>query len=213
MKIRWHGHACFELSDGQVVVTDPHDGKYIGIPPPRVRGDIILVSHDHPDHNSVKTVRGASSRVYDRPGSYQDGRIKITGVPSYHDDAHGQKRGQVVIFRIEMEGIRICHLGDLGCVPGRSELEALDGVDILFVPVGNVFTIDGARAWEVVELVKPLVAVPMHYRVGGLSLSIKTVDTFLAQARGKAEVINVGNEIEFDVPDLPESLTVWVFSL
>ncbi|MEM4729661.1 MAG: MBL fold metallo-hydrolase [Thermoplasmata archaeon] len=213
MRIRWHGHACFELSDGQIVVTDPHDGKYIGIPPPRVKGDIILVSHDHFDHNSVKTVRGTGSRVYDKPGSYEDGKVKILGVPSFHDDVQGQKRGQVVLFKIEMEGLRFVHLGDLGCIPGERELEALGAVDILFVPVGNVFTIDAVRAWEVVTRIQPIVAVPMHYRVGGLSLSIKTVDPFLAEARGKAEIVNVGNEIEFEVPDLPEELTVWVFSL
>lgn len=213
MKIRWHGHACFEVADDVVLVTDPHDGRSLGIPPPSVRGDIILVSHDHFDHNSVKTVRVAASRVYDKAGSYVDGKVKILGVESYHDDVEGQKRGRVVMFRFEMEGLRLCHLGDLGCLPGREALEALDGVDILFVPVGNVFTIDAARAWEVIRLMDPLVAIPMHYRVGGLSLSIKTLDPFLAQAKGSAEVVNVGNEIVFDLPDLPDRLTVWAFSL
>ncbi len=213
MKIRWHGHACFEVADDVVVVTDPHDGKSLGIPPPSVRGDIILVSHNHFDHNSVKSVRGASSRVYDRPGSYTDGRVRILGVESYHDEVEGQKRGRVVMFRFEMNGLTVCHLGDLGCVPGREALDALDGVDVLFVPVGNIFTIDASRAWEVVRLLNPLVAIPMHYRVGGLSLSIKTLDPFLAQASGAAEVVNVGNEIVFEIPDLPEKLTVWVFSL
>jgi L-ascorbate metabolism protein UlaG (beta-lactamase superfamily) len=213
MKIRWHGHSCFEISDGQTVVTDPHDGKSIGIPPPRARADIVLVSHNHFDHNSVRSVKVASSRVYDKPGEFADGKIEILGIPSYHDEQQGQKRGPVTIFRFRMDDIKMCHLGDLGCIPGEDVLDQLGEVDVLFVPVGDIFTIDGPRAWRVIEAVDPLVVVPMHYRVGGLSLSIKTIDPFLAEARGRAEIVNVGNEMEFDRTDLPEKLTIWVFSL
>jgi len=213
MKIRWHGHACFEISDGQVVVTDPHDGRSIGIPPPRVKADIVLVSHNHFDHNSVRSVKGASSRVYDKAGKFTDGKMDILGVPSFHDDAGGAKRGPVVLFKFSMDGIRFCHLGDLGCVLGESELAAIGEVDVLFVPVGNIFTIDAVKAWQVIRSLNPLVAIPMHYRVGGLSISVKTIDPFLAEANGKAEAINVGNVIEFDRQDLPETLSAWIFSL
>ena len=213
MKIRWHGHSCFEISDGQTVVTDPHDGKSIGVPTPRAKADIILVSHNHFDHNSVRTVKGASSRVYDKPGMFTDGKMEILGVPSFHDEAQGQKRGPVIIFKFKIDNIRMCHLGDLGCIPGEDVLQQLGEVDVLFVPVGDIFTIDGTRAWEVIAAINPLVVVPMHYRTGGLSLSIKTIDPFLAGARGKSEIVNVGNEMEFDRTDLPETLTVWVFSL
>jgi L-ascorbate metabolism protein UlaG (beta-lactamase superfamily) len=213
MKIRWHGHSCFEISDGQTVVTDPHDGKSIGIPPPRAKADVIMVSHNHFDHNSVRTVKGASSRVYEKPGRYTDGNIEILGVQSFHDEAQGQKRGPVIIFKFKMDDIRMCHLGDLGCIPDDDVLQQLGEVDVLFVPVGDIFTIDGPRAWRVIDAINPLVAVPMHYRVGGLSLSIKTIDPFLAEAKGKSEIVNVGNEMEFDRTDLPETLTLWVFSL
>jgi len=213
VKIRWHGHSCFEISNGQTVVTDPHDGKSIGIPTPRAKADVILVSHSHFDHNSVRTVKGTNSRVYDKPGSYADGKMDLLGVTSFHDEAQGQKRGEVIIYKFKMDDIRICHLGDLGCVIGDDVVRQLGEVDILFVPVGNIFTIDGPRAWQVIDAIDPLVAIPMHYRVGGLSLSIKTIDPFLAEAKGKASIVNVGNEIEFDRIDLPEKLAVWVFSL
>jgi L-ascorbate metabolism protein UlaG (beta-lactamase superfamily) len=213
MKIRWHGHACFEISDGLTVVTDPHDGKSIGIPPPRAKADVILVSHSHFDHNSVRTVKGTNSRVYDKPGRYMDGKMEVLGVASYHDEVQGQKRGPIVLFKFKMDDIRMCHLGDLGCVIGEDVLQQLGEVDVLFVPVGDIFTIDGPRAWQVIAAINPLVAVPMHYRVGGLSLSIKTIDPFLDEAKGKAEIVNVGNEIVFDRTDLPEALSVWVFSL
>jgi L-ascorbate metabolism protein UlaG (beta-lactamase superfamily) len=213
MRIRWHGHACFEISDGETIVTDPHDGKSIGIPPPRVKADIVLVSHNHFDHNSVRSVKGQNTRVFDRPGRFTDGKMEIAGVPSFHDDAGGQKRGGMVLFRFKMDGIRFCHLGDLGCKLGEAELQELGEVDVLFVPVGDIFTIDAVRAWEVIRSVNPLVAIPMHYRTGGLSLSIKTVDPFLAGADDRVEVVNVGNEMVFYREDLPESLAVWVFSL
>ena len=213
MRIRWHGHACFEISDGITVVTDPHDGKSIGIPPPRVKADVLLVSHNHFDHNSVRSVKGQNTRIFEKPGRFTDGKMEITGVPSFHDDAGGQKRGGMVLFRFKLDGIRFCHLGDLGCMLGEAELQELGEVDVLFVPVGDIFTIDAVRAWQVIRAVNPLVAIPMHYRTGGLSLSIKTVDPFLAGADDRVEVVNVGNEMVFDLEDLPESLAVWVFSL
>jgi L-ascorbate metabolism protein UlaG (beta-lactamase superfamily) len=213
MRIRWHGHACFEVSNGQVVVMDPHDGRSIGIPPPRVKADIALVSHNHFDHNSVRSVKGNNTRVYDKPGKFADGKMDILGVPSCHDDVGGAKRGPVILFKFAMEGIRFCHLGDLGCLLGEEELAAIGEVDVLFVPVGNIFTIDAVKAWQVITAINPQVAIPMHYRVGGLSISVKTIDPFLAEAKGKAEVINVGNVIEFDRQDLPEQLSAWIFSL
>jgi len=213
MRIRWHGHACFEVSNGQVVVMDPHDGRSIGIPPPRVKADIALVSHNHFDHNSVRSVKGNNTRVYDKPGKFTDGKMEILGLQSCHDDVGGAKRGPVILFKFAMEGIRFCHLGDLGCIPGEAELSAIGEVDVLFVPVGNIFTIDAVKAWQVITAIDPLVAIPMHYRVGGLSISVKTIDPFIAEAKGKAEVINVGNVIEFDRQDLPEQLSAWIFSL
>jgi len=213
MRIRWHGHACFEISDGVTVVTDPHDGKSIGIPPPRVKADVVLVSHNHFDHNSVRSVKGQNTRVFDKAGRFAEGALEIAGVPSFHDDVGGQKRGGMVLFSFRMDGIRLCHLGDLGSTLGEKELSELGEVDVLFVPVGDIFTIDATRAWEVIRSVNPLVAIPMHYRTGGLSLSIKTVDPFLAGADDRVEVVNVGNEMVFDREDLPESLSVWVFSL
>jgi L-ascorbate metabolism protein UlaG (beta-lactamase superfamily) len=119
----------------------------------------------------------------------------------------------MVLFAFKMDGIRFCHLGDLGSTLGEKEIAEIGPVHILFVPVGDIFTIDATRAWEVVRSIKPLVAIPMHYRTGGLSLSIKTVDQFLDDADDNVEVVNVGNEMVFDREDLPESLSVWVFSL
>ncbi|MFW6144812.1 MAG: MBL fold metallo-hydrolase, partial [Candidatus Natronoplasma sp.] len=89
MRIRWHGHACFEIGDDNIIVTDPHDGKSIGISPPKVEGDIILVSHDHYDHNAVREVDKEESTIVNEPGEKEVNGVKIKGIRSYHDKSEG----------------------------------------------------------------------------------------------------------------------------
>lgn len=209
MRIRWHGHACFEISNEKAIVTDPHDGKSIGIAPPRVKADAIFVSHDHFDHNSVKSIDG-SPKVYKNPGKARFGDIKIRGILSYHDEAVGAKRGENIIFKWNMEDMDFCHLGDLGHLLDEKAIKKIGKVDILFIPVGSVFTIDGTGAWQITKSISPKVVIPMHYRVGGLSLSIQGVEPFLGHLES---VRKVGNAIDFDIEDLPETLEAWVFSL
>lgn len=209
MRIRWHGHACFEISNDTVIVTDPHDGKSIGIAPPRVRADAILMSHDHFDHNSIKSV-GGSPKVFKRVGKSRFGEIEIYGIPSFHDDKAGEKRGENTIFKWKMDDMTFCHFGDLGHSLDNKTVNKIGEVDVLFTPVGNVFTIDALGAWQMVQKISPKVVVPMHYRVGGLSLSIQGVDPFLKYIQ---DVRKVGNAIDFDIEDLPDTLESWVFSL
>jgi L-ascorbate metabolism protein UlaG (beta-lactamase superfamily) len=210
MIIRWHGHACFEISNGHTIVTDPHDGKSIGIKPPQVKADLTLVSHNHFDHNSVKTVNKTSTRSCSVPGKHREFDIEIKGIKAYHDNTGGEKRGEICIFSFLMDGISFCHLGDLGHILEPEQIKAIGKIDILFVPIGDVFTIGAQEAWKTITLLQPIVAIPMHYRVGGLSLSIQPLDPFLANAE---RIERVGNEIHFEREDLPESFEVWVFSL
>jgi L-ascorbate metabolism protein UlaG (beta-lactamase superfamily) len=210
--IRWHGHACFEITNEDVtLVTDPHDGKSIGIKPPIVKADIILVSHDHFDHNSTRTVEGPGTKIIkecNEPCNVNG--VEIKSVPCYHDDLKGEKRGQNNIYHFKMNETYFCHLGDLGHIINDNIAKMLKPVDILFIPVGNVFTINAASAWKVISKINPRIIVPMHYRVGGLSLSIKPVDMFLEQA---VKIQRVGNEIDFEHEDLSDEQQVWVFSL
>lgn len=214
MLIRWHGHSCFEVSsDGDAtIVTDPHDGKSIGIKPPAVQADIVLMSHDHFDHNCDRIVQGADKKSVTKPGSQTVKGIPILGVESWHDREDGRKRGRNIIFRFEVDGMRLCHLGDLGQVLDDGQVSKLGAVDVLFIPVGGTFTLDADMAWEVVRKLKPRVIVPMHFRVGGLSLSIAPVDGFLDKA-DKDSVVRVGNEVELTADELPGNQEIWVFSL
>ena len=194
------------------MITDPHDGKSIGIPAPKLRGDVILVSHDHFDHNCVRQVKGSELTVIKDPIMTVERGVRIQGIESYHDTAQGAKRGRNIVFKIEMEGMTFCHLGDLGHMLDDSQLSEVGTPDVLFMPVGDTFTVDVRTAIDLAKKIAPKVIVPMHYRVGGLSLSIRPVDDFL-KGFPDEEIVRVGNEIEFVPEDLPEKTEIWVFSL
>lgn len=210
MKIVWHGHSCFEIRDGITVVTDPHDGKSIGIKPPVVKADVVLVSHDHFDHNCIRIVKG-DPRIITECGETVIDDLKIRGVPSFHDREEGSKRGKNTIFCFEMDGIKFCHCGDLGHLLTEKQAEAIGPVDILFIPVGGVFTIDSNDAKKVIETIKPSVVIPMHYHVGGLSISVDSIDSFL-DGLSEEDVLGVGNEIDFNKEDMSQKTEYWVFS-
>lgn len=179
LRIRWHGHSCFGITNEITLVTDPHDGKSIGISAPDVSGDIIFVSHDHYDHNSVKTVEKEESIVKRNEIEEAVKEVMIKGVKSFHDESGGSKRGENIIYLFSMDDISFCHLGDLGHELGENDIQQIGNVDVLFIPVGGNFTIDANKAWDVINGIKPRIVVPMHYKIGGLSLPIAGVDSFL----------------------------------
>ena len=211
LQIRWHGHACFEITNDITLITDPHDGKSIGIPAPLVSGDVILVSHDHYDHNSIKTVEKEGSKIVtdDRKRNLFD--IAIKGFESYHDECCGEKRGNNIIYKFVYEDINFCHLGDLGHDLPEDVAQQIGDIDILFIPVGGTFTIDADQAWKVISKIKPKIIVPMHYKIGGLSLPIAGIEPFLET--NKYKVLKVGNEIDIEKEDFPKETEVWVFTM
>lgn len=211
MEIRWHGHSCFEIGDGMRIVIDPHDGRSIGIKTPKVQADLVLVTHHHFDHDAVRVVRG-NYRVIDSPGNYEIGDVRITGIEAYHDEMNGRKRGKITMFKIEKEGIRILHVGDLGHVLTSEQLSEIGNVDILFTPVGGVYTVDAEKAYQNAMNIRPRVVVPMHYKLPGMSLGIAPVDEFLKLFR-EEQVEYVGNSIYVTRDDLPRNMQVWVFTL
>jgi len=212
MLIRWHGHSCFEISNGTTIMTDAHDGKSIGIRPPDVAADIVLQSHDHFDHNCARLIKGQDKKVIINADPIEIDGIRIHGVNSFHDEVKGDKRGPNIIYIFEMNEMKFCHLGDLGEPLDEEQVRAIGDIDVLFCPVGGTFTVDAQGAWEVINLIKPKVIIPMHYRVGGLSLSIAPIDGFLDGISGQ-ELVKVGNEIEFGAEDMPEEQEIWMFSL
>lgn len=184
MIITWIGQACFKIQDktgaeGIILVTDPFD-KSIGLKPPAFEANIVTVSHGHPDHDNVKALRG-DPFVIDCAGEYDIKGVSVCGVDSWHDDKSGKERGANIIFRIEMDGISVSHLGDLGHELDSKQLDLLVGTDILLIPVGGKYTIDAKKAVEVVSQIEPRIVIPMHYKVPGLKIDIDGVDKFIKE--------------------------------
>ncbi|MEM0492378.1 MAG: MBL fold metallo-hydrolase [Candidatus Thermoplasmatota archaeon] len=212
LQLRWHGHACFEITNNTTLVTDPHDGRSIGIPTPTVQGDIILVSHNHYDHNSIKTVEKTSSKVITDERRRTIDNIEIKGFRVYHDKENGAKRGHNIMYKFTVDDISFLHLGDLGHELDEKIIKDIGDVDILFIPVGGVFTIDGENAWRIINNIKPNIIVPMHYKIGGLSIPVQGIEQFLGRNPG-VKVVKVGNEIDIEKEDMPKEQEIWVFTI
>lgn len=178
MQITWHGQACFKIQGKEAtIITDPFDGKKYGLKLPRLSGDIVTSSHDHDDHNNVKAVSGQPF-IIDTPGEYETKNVFIWGIHSWHDNKEGADRGENIIFIFQIDDIKIAHLGDLGTNLNDEQFNQLEGVDILLIPVGGVYTINGQQAAEVVNKVEPRIVIPMHYKVPGLKLKLDGVEKF-----------------------------------
>ena len=178
MEITWYGHACFRIREmGITIVADPYD-REIGYTLPRIRADVVTISHSHEGHNCPRGFRG-SPRVLGCAGEYEIGGVFITAVLTFHDAVQGQERGQNIVFVYDFDGLTVCHLGDLGHVLTQLDVETLDEVNVLLVPVGGGSTLGAAQATEVIGLLEPNVVIPMHYQTEGLERSLASVSPFL----------------------------------
>jgi len=212
MKIRWNGHASFMITaaNGTVIVTDPYEpgcfGGGIKYEPVSEKADIAVVSHDHADHNWVKGLAGKPQVV---KGSAEAKGIKFFGVPVYHDESQGKERGRNTVFAFEVDGVRVCFVGDLGHQLSPEDLKKLGQIDVLLAPVGGFFTIDAAGASKLVEAMKPKVMIPMHFKTAKCGFPIAPVDDFLKRMTA---VKKLGvSELELQKDKLPaKGPEVWV---
>jgi len=187
MNIQYYGHSCFKISTkpagrGQEEVNiflDPFDKK-IGLRPPQGQADLVLTSHGHTDHSNVDVLKG-NPTIIDIPGEYSVKGVNIVGIRSFHDEKEGQERGLNTIFILESEDLRICHLGDLGTDLNEKQLEELDGVDVMMIPIGGKYTIDAKKAMEIVRKVEPKIVIPMHYKIGGSVADIDDEKKFCSE--------------------------------
>jgi L-ascorbate metabolism protein UlaG (beta-lactamase superfamily) len=180
MEIQWLGHSCFRLrSRDTTIITDPPD-RSTGYALSSLTANIVTVSHQHPGHNAVESCSG-NPRVIDGPGEYEVAGVLIDGVRTYHDAKQGQERGRNTAYVIELEDLRVCHLGDLGHVLTAEQTEAMSDLDILLAPVGGHSTIDAAAAAEVVSLLEPKLVIPMHYRTSASKGDLDPLEPFLKQ--------------------------------
>lgn len=178
MRIRWLGHACMVLESetGTKVMADPF-GEGVGYKLPREAVDLVTVSHDHYDHNAVDVLPG-KPKVIKTAGQHQAAGVTIEGFPTFHDSQRGASRGKNLVFLIIMDGLRVVHCGDLGHLLEPSLLEALKPVDVLLLPVGGVYTINGAEAHQLAEELQPRIIIPMHYQTPDGLIRLEPLENF-----------------------------------
>ncbi|HNS65754.1 MAG TPA: MBL fold metallo-hydrolase [Candidatus Woesebacteria bacterium] len=218
MQIVYLGHSSFKLKGKNgSVVTDPFSQSSVGFSFPSTTTDIITVSHQHADHNAIGLLKPTSRRerpfLVTQPGEYEVGGISVFGVPTFHDDVAGALRGNNTVFTIFLEGIRLCHLGDLGHPLSTEQVEAIGSVDVLFCPVGGVFTLDPAAAVKTIRQLEPSIVIPMHYKTAKHEPSIfgelKTVEEFLHTYGVEVEPVT---KLEITSLKLPEETEVVVLT-
>lgn len=215
--LRWFGHAFFLLTSAQGVRVALDPFGEIGYPMPEVTADVVTVSHAHADHAGVERVagspvvlRGLSADGGDWSAiSYRLKDVQITTLPAYHDDVQGRTRGLNTIFIVETNGLRLAHLSDIGHTLSEADLEAMGRIDVLLIPVGGKFSIDGREAKEVMSRLDPRVTIPIHYKTAATaSWPIEDEGTFLAGLENvrRLEQLTVSLTRE----TLPEQPEVWV---
>jgi len=187
MQITWHGQSFFEIEikdsinnskEKIIICIDPFD-ESLGLKVPKVEAQICLITHSHSDHSNVKAIKGEPFLV-EEPGEYEVKGVFIKGIPSFHDASGGKERGSNIIYKIEAENIKLCHLGDLGQKElNEEQLEEIGEVDILMIPVGGVYTIDAKEAAAIISQIEPRLVIPMHYKVPKLKLDIDGIEKFL----------------------------------
>jgi len=184
MNIVWCGHSLFKITTNPQknspikIVIDPYN-KSAGLRVPKLEADILLITHQHDDHNNIKAVSG-NPFLIEGPGEYDVKNIFIEGIPSFHDDNQGKERGENTIYVIESENLRICHLGDLGQKElTEQQLEKIGDVDILMIPVGGTYTISAQEAGKIMSQLEPHITIPMHYGLPNLKIKLDPINNFL----------------------------------
>ena len=216
MDIYWGGQALFRLKGkNATVIIDPFDPNMMGYKLPKdLTGDVVLVTHEHHDHNNsdaITTSDDKKAMVFSEPGEYEVAGAVITAIDSFHDDQNGAERGKNLIFHIMMDGLNIVHLGDLGQSKLTEEqLAQIGEVDILLIPVGSVYTIDGRAAAEIVAQLEPRIIIPMHFKIEGLKFELEGPEIFLKEMG--AEGVVAQPKLSITKEKLPEEPQVVVLA-
>ena len=180
MEISWIGHSCFRIRGSQAtIITDPCPPS-LGYSLGKTTARIVTVSHQHPGHSYVQGIDGPP-RVVTGPGEYEISGVLIIGIATFHDQERGKKRGKNTVYVMEVDEVSVCHLGDLGHTLTADQVEEIDNIDVLLLPVGGVSTINATVAAEVVRQLEPKVVIPMHYKTPALDRELEPVERFLKE--------------------------------
>ncbi|MFC1920811.1 MBL fold metallo-hydrolase [Chloroflexota bacterium] len=209
MEITWLGHSCFRIKGSQAtLITDPFSPD-LGYSLGKQEARIVTVSHEHPGHSYVQGIKG-EPQVIAGPGEYEISGVLIIGMRTFHDAEKGEKRGKNTVYLIQMDELSICHLGDLGHSLTTEQVEELENIDVLLLPVGGVSTIDASKATEVVRQLEPRAIIPMHYKTEAIKKGLQPVDMFLKEMGLKE--IESQPKISFNKTNLPASTQVFLLN-
>ncbi len=207
MLISWYGHSCFKIqtkpqrgADEVIIFTDPFD-KSIGLKPPQGNADIVLISHNHFDHNNPDNLKG-DPFIIDALGEYSVKDVFVEGISSYHDKDKGALRGLNNIYTIKSEDLLVCHLGDLGHILNEDQIATIGDVDILMIPIGGKFTINSKEAEKVISQINPKIILPMHYKIPNLKIDLNDKEEF-AKELG-LEIENNTSKLNIKANDLKD---------
>lgn len=178
MEISWYGLSCFRLSERQhaTVLTDPYDGAKVGLPALKAKADVVTISHAAAGHSYTQGITGFEHAL-DGPGEYEIGNVFITGIATPSENGAAPN----VIYLFDFQGFKVAHLGDMISVPSQAQIEDLEMVNVLLVPVGGGNSLNAAKAAEIVSMIEPEIVIPMHYQRPGLKLDLEPVERFLAE--------------------------------
>ncbi len=213
MKVKWYGHSAFLLTSDQgfKIITDPYEpggfGGAIGYGRIPDEADVVLVSHDHADHNYVKGLPG-KPMVVQGSGTHRVKDLEVRGIATHHDEGQGSQRGGNTTFCFTLDGLQVCHLGDLGHVPTEQQVKQIGPVDLLLMPIGGVYTIDPPQATLTAQQLNPRVIIPMHFKTPRCGFPLAIVEEF---TKGKSSVKNLGaSEWEIKRENLPPTSEIIV---
>lgn len=202
MELTWYGLSCFRMAErGQAtIVTDPYNGN-LGLPNLKLKADVVTVSHNAPGHNHLDAVTGREYALTG-PGEYEIGGVFITGIATVQE----ARTTQNVLFLFDYGGLTIAHLGDMDKVPSQTQIEDLEQVNVLLLPVGGGNSLNAAQAAELVSMLEPSIVIPMHYKIPGLTLELDGVERFLKEM-GVTEPVSE-NSLKLTSGNLPEETQI-----
>lgn len=190
MKITWFGHSCFsiESSSGIKILTDPFDPN-IGYNIPNIKPNIVTISHNHFDHSYIDYIKDCP-HIINKHGNFKIEEINITGIPAFHDSAKGMKRGPNIIFVFSIDGFRVCHLGDLGHTLDKDLIDMIGNLDVLFIPVGGSYTLDGIEAAKLCNNLNSHFIIPMHFNTSVLTFPLEGTENFVTKMKSGVRLHN-----------------------
>ncbi len=211
MKIQYLGHSCFKLTEstGTTIITDPYGDIGYDLPE-NLTADAVTVSHNHFDHNNSAAISGKPT-VINKDGFYELPGVEIEGIKSYHDTEEGKLRGENVIFKFRMDGLDVCHLGDIGEECSAELIEMLLPVNILLIPVGGNYTIDAELAKEYVDRIMPEIVIPMHYKSRHGTVDVEKAQGFLDLFEDEDVDVCRKDVLEFTRDDLSDDANTKIY--